>query len=258
MVSNPSSGQRRVKAAVPLAAALVLFACGAPTGPFTVSCADRGLADVTDSSRRVELRGFSVLPPAGPHWCVSIYGEPGSGIGFARNQFGGRTLQAIPSLEENAHTFAAVAAAAEVDGPRPADAAALLAFVEQWQKNGGLMQPQPSGKLRISTKPATDPEGMRFTTIQSDAVVDASLGATCVRYSSIAEERDNPRAEGGIFVIDAPESYACLHPTSPKELIVLEYSERYIKDRRPGPRFIDTLKAEIEPFLRGIRFAAAP
>jgi hypothetical protein len=39
---------------------------------------------------------------------------------------------------------------------------------------------------------------------------------------------------------------------------VLEYSERYIKDRRPGPRFIDTLKAEIEPFLRGIRFAAAP
>lgn len=238
-----------------LAAAFGLAACG--TGPFTVTCADRGLAAVTDPDQRVQLRGFSVLPPAGPHWCVSAFGRPDTGVAFARNQFGGRTLQAPPSVEENAHTLAAVAYAAEVDGPRPANAEALKTFVEQWQRSGGMSLPQPSGTLRISDKPLTDPEAARFTTIRSAVVIDSSLGAVCVRYSSISEERDNPRADGGIFVIDAPESYVCLHPTSSRDVIVVEYSERYIKGRRYGPSFAESLKPEIEPFLRGIRFDPA-
>jgi hypothetical protein len=193
-----------------------------------------------------------MLPPAGPHWCLAARDE--SGVVYGKNAFGGRALQAAPGLEEQAHTFVAVAYVAAVDGPRPADVEALRTFVEAWLRNGGLSQMQTAGKVVMSAKPAA---GTRFTTVQASVVVDSSLGAPCVRSSSVTEERDNPRARGGVFVLEEPDNYVCLHPTSPEELIVLGYSERYIKGRHPGPRFVETLRSELEPFMRGIRFDPA-
>jgi hypothetical protein len=234
-----------------LAATLGLAACGNPS--VSVGCADIGFATVSDPSERVELRGFSVLPPTGPHWCLAARGE--TGVAYGKNAFGGRILQAVPSLEEQIHTFVAMAYVAEVDGPRPADAEALRAFVETWLRSGGLSQVQdPSGTTVMSDKPVA---ATRFTVVQASVAVDSSLGASCVRASSLVEERDNPRARGAVLILEEPDNYVCLHPTSPRELIVFGYSERYIKGRHPGPRFVETLKPEVEPFIGGIRFDAA-
>lgn len=217
------------------------------------ACSDAGLAPLTNSGQRIRLRGFSVMPPTGPHWCV---GASDTVVVFIRNQFDDRKFQTPPSEEEILHTFMAMAYFAEVDGPRPSDGPALRAFVEQWLRNGGFSRRQSSGKTKISTKPAMDPAAARFSVVQSMVVVDTSLGATCVRYSSVTEERDDPQAQGSMHVFLEPENYACLHPKSPNELIMIGYSERYGTNRRPGPTLIRSLRPELEPFLRDIRFDA--
>lgn len=240
-----------MKAVAVLFAVASLGACSA--GSVTLTCAGLGLDPVTSPDQRFQLPGFSVLPPTGPHWCAK---SDSSIVVFSKNLFGGRALQSMPPQEEVAHTFVATAYVAAVDGPRPGDAAALQTFIERWVGYGrpGDMQ---SGIWRISNKPKTGAESSRFTVVRFEAVEDTSLGATCVRYSADSEERGNPQAHGSIFVIEEGENYACLHPSSPDQLIMIGYSERYIKDRRPGPSLVQTLKPELESFMRGIRFDPA-
>jgi hypothetical protein len=95
----------------------------------------------------------------------------------------------------------------------------------------------------------------RMRIVESTSTRDTSLGAECVRFDSILEEHDNPRARGAVFVVVNRDSYLCRHPHAPSPTLVLfGASERYIRGTVSPPLLLDTLSAAWVPAVRSIQF----
>jgi hypothetical protein len=237
---------------VVLASLLAMILAGCSTFPRAVTCGDIGAFAVNNPAEPIRLRNFSLIPPNGPHWCYDLL--EGFGVVFYKNLYGGRILEAAPSVEERAHTFVAFAYVAHLDGESISNETDLASFVETWLQNGMPEAVISQGMATLSSRPCAGTDCTRLAVIQSNVTVDRSHEATCVRYGGVFEQVNNPRAPGDILVLEVAGSYACLHPYWTNKIVMIEYSERFIKERRPGPSLSRALERELEPYVSGVRF----
>jgi hypothetical protein len=222
-----------MRAAPLLAAGALLIGCATTDWtPRTVDCGR--LTPVPNPSGRIELvsHGVSVLPPQADRWCMSPVNS--QVFAFYTHPLMGTRLETAPSLAEQAHTFGILVIA----GPPPKNA--RLDTPDDFVAVARQLMLGERGRVRI---------------VESTSTRDTSLGAECVRFDSILEEHDNPRARGAVFVVVNRDSYLCRHPHAPSPTLVLfGASERYIRGTVSPPLLLDTLSAAWVPAVRSIQF----
>jgi hypothetical protein len=215
-------------------AGLVISGCATTrvTYPMTFDCQAMRLAPVTNPTQRLEFRsqGISVLPPPGDRWCIQDSGP--KGVGFLTHPLLGKRLEAAPSQAEIAHTFATLviadAAPKDVKVDTPED---LLAMAERMTRSEGNLK-----------------------TLESRVARDTSLGAECVRFDYVVEERNNPNVRGLVLVLVNRE-FLCRHPSAqPPILVIIGASERYLQGTVSEPPLIESLRPEWEVFVRSLQF----
>lgn len=185
---------------------------------------------VTDASRRVELRGFSVLPPRGPDW----YEVPSMGAELRRlgGSYGVVFMKGFRPRPPTA----------------PAEAEAVLAMAI-----ATLVEPAPPDQLlddAISRRRAEVGQG-RFGPGVLRATQDRWAGAACRRYEFSLEDYGHPRFPEAVFVL-AGRGLLCAHPQAPGLVIDAHFSQRTLRGHHPAP-----VGAEVGPFLDSLAFTAA-
>ena len=192
-----------------------------------IDCAGLGMQLVAGPPERIHLRGFSLLTPAGGKWCKR---EPNLSntdiILYKVTEYGRTELTA----EERARSFYLRAMLVD-DLPKAATT-------------------NIDTLLTYSSKPPND--DARHTFLRSEVTREDLPGFQCVRYSISNIERENPILPGLELIMETV-GYLCLNPGSANTVIDVGYSERYIKDRRPGPSLMTELAPEIEPALQSLR-----
>jgi hypothetical protein len=213
----------------------------APTrlpAPVAITCQALHLASVVDPESRVEFPawGYSVLPPRGANWCVG--GRTPRGTIFNTHPLLGKLIDEKPAPNDILHTFGLMTTADDVPkDARFATPEEMFAFVDQ-----RFLRPEP-----------------RFTVVESSFRPDASLGAECIRFDAVIEERNNPDARGAVFVGVLRDNVLCRHPRAPTPtLVLISASERYVQGAVAGPLLIDALRGEWEPSVRSLRFQPRP
>jgi hypothetical protein len=202
-------------------AGLLAVACAAVTAPPGIP---RPATPITNPTERVRLDGFSIAPPQGADWYLSSEARGPRDVVFYKKVGG-----APPS-----HTLYLRAVAAELRTP-VTNATALRGVLardfERERRDAGRTMP-----------------------MRSRTAVDTSLGPECVRSETIYEERDNPGL-GGVLVL-VQSSLVCLHPSTPKRVIILVLSERYAQG--DSSRVDAALRQEVETFFRSVEFTPLP
>jgi hypothetical protein len=183
---------------------------------------------------RIYLRGFSLLAPPGGKWCTTGPNIANTEIVLRKITEYGKT-EAEVTAEERAQTFFLQAALKSVPRSATADIDALLGYARS---------------LRDSY------HGGRFALLSYEAGRDDLQGFQCVRYSLSQLERENPYFPGADLITEFV-GYFCLNPGSAGTVIDVGYSERYIKDRRPGPSLMTELAPEIYTSLQSLRVETA-
>jgi hypothetical protein len=150
----------------------------------------------------------------------------------------GKRLETAPALPEQAHTFAIALLA----GPPPK----------------GVKLDTPDDLVAAAHRVMVGEKGT-IRIVESSSARDTSLGAECIRFDSILEERDNPRVRGAVLVIVNRDNYVCRHPhSSTPTLLLFGASERYIRGTVSPPLLLDTLRPQWEPTVRSVQFLRAP
>lgn len=202
----------------------VLFLCSAFLGLAGItSAADKPSEPIpiTDPTKRLEFPRFSILPPQGLNW--SIFRQGPSEVVFMK-----APLATPPMRADRLHTFAVIAI---VFDPQGADLESPTGVQEFLERDKGAPP--------------------RFRFLESQTVLDSSLGPGCVRFDSVVEERDNPRAPGSALII-SEHGFICRHPHVPTRGVYLSYSERYVQGDQS--LLSEGLKQEAEASLRSVMF----
>jgi streptogramin lyase len=186
---------------------------------------------ITDSNRRFEFEGFSVLPPSGADWFVFQSDRFSNPLHFGKDtkapgQTAIATLQTF-ILPEDVRA-----------GKTPLQA---LEYVSHMKREIQLAQ---------------DREKNRFSLVEWKDNDLSHNDKTCLGYNFIFEDRGVPGKER-IAHQFVGEGLACLHTDSPAVAIVLEYSERFDPATKPrhyleeGRRFSHSL--EMQPLRYRIK-----
>lgn len=228
LVRKPGlSGMRQLRAAV-LSLLVPVVAAGC-------TAAAPGLRAIADPTQRVEVSGLSILPPQGDNW-FRASGPPQQEdvpgitlVGFVK-----KLWDAPPSRAEEARLVYARVNAYELGGGERFDTPAqLLEYVK-----------------RDSERRTGEMVTRRQRLLGLEAVLDDSLGATCVRYSRLAELRGWGPFPESVFIL-ATRGLYCLHPDWPRYMIDVGYTQLYLKGQEPLP-----LDTQVEPFLKSPVFTA--
>jgi TPR repeat protein len=160
---------------------------------------------------RLELKGLSVVPPAGRNW--------------VRGDDGANPVHAEFHLRRGRVSTYFVRAGLRRVGDAPLhDAAAIVDYLKAFLAAYHRM------------------ENQRVT-----FAIETAAGAECASFDLQAEDASSPKLRGGVFEIDVRGLF-CLHPTVPDVLVVVEYSRRtprgrrHAADRSAGEEFIRSLK----------------
>jgi hypothetical protein len=185
-------------------------ATAGPRMPMKVDCQSLQMRSVSNPPQRMEFPslGYSILPPQGDAWCLPSAPGVRSTI-FNTHPLMGKALETRPTDAEIRHTFGPGIVAAEAPKGAKLDTPAdMFAFVVR-----ELLGVAP---------------GSRFTLVESRFVPDSSLGAECIRYDAIVEERDHPGARGIVLTGVLRDNFFCRHPDArTPTLIWISASERY-------------------------------
>jgi hypothetical protein len=73
----------------------------------------------------------------------------------------------------------------------------------------------------------------------------------CVHFELDQTERDNPVFPYSVLALES-RGHFCFSPASPKELVELVFTERYIAGQRPGPLLTSALPPQFDAFIRSI------
>ena len=175
-----------------------------------------GPVPVTDSTRRVVLEVFSVLPPKGEDWFVLE--QAANRIRFAK------LFREAASRGDTA--FALVdALTLNVRFQSPAE---FLEFVEK--------------------SPIEDRVLQRWRPLGSKFKLDSSRGSTCVQYEGAFEDAAVPQSPGSVFIINT-HGFDCLHPHRPGVVVRISYGTRFLQGVPPP-----SIQAEVEPVLESLVF----
>ena len=180
------------------------------------SAVSAGPVPVTDSTGRIVLEVFSVLPPKGEDWFVLE--QAANRIRFAKlsreaASRGDTAFASVDGLILNA-TFQS-----------PAE---FLEFVEKSPIEERVLQ--------------------RWRLLRSGFKLDSSLGPTCVQYEGVFEDAAVPQFPGSVFIINT-RGFDCLHPHRPGVVVRISYGTRFLQGIQPP-----SIEAEVEPFLKSLVF----
>ena len=211
-------------------------AASRPATPISMTCQFLRMASANPTERvTLPSVGFSLLPPQGDRWCVGASGPRETT--FMSSPLLGKLLDKRPSEAEIRHSIALVVVADEVPkDSRIETEADMIAFIEQ---------------RFLGKRP-----GSRFALVESKFVPDSSLGAECIRFDAVVEERDNPDARGLVLIGVFRDNFLCRHPkTRTPTLVLVSTSERYVQGTiTTAPLLIDSLRSEWEPSVRSLQF----
>lgn len=177
---------------------------------------------VTDTAMPVVANGFSLMPPKGDYWFQM------ENTGSQMVVFGKSTpddFKQIKSLVLTAQTLRAT----EKNDIRSQDG--LKAEVD-----ANVRQPVPRH---------------RMVAYQSESYQDEIRRTDCVRVSATNEERDNPNYPGKVFLISGMMSF-CRHPSEPKMVVLVGYSERRPTDL--SSMIDEAVLKECEDSMNSLRF----
>jgi hypothetical protein len=96
-----------------------------------------------------------------------------------------------------------------------------------------------------------DTEDGRLRSVSYSATRDASLGADCLRYEVVREDRGVPTFPGSVFQL-ADRGLVCFHPTR-SAVILLNWSERFLQGQTAA-----ATTSEVDEFLGSLRFLGEP
>ena len=195
-------------------------------------CSDFSAQALPEAAPRLDFADFSVLPPQGPHWCVANLDQR-RGSAFAKNWFGGRVLQAAPSLGEIRNTM--IAEVAFQTSPGRVESHQDLERIAQ----GWFADYQSSVPLaRFITK-----------TLEPDNGQDGGL---CARTNYRIEGPISQQWTNEIFTLQG-QGVLCKHPSRPVIVLIL-WTERFLRDSPPSQSLMQRYRNEVEPFLHGLQF----
>jgi hypothetical protein len=216
--------------------------------PFNCSVFDSSLVTNVDERIEVSASGFSVLPPQGENWCVksiapkglSFLKVPGSVAVFGQPRSPDDLLPAVLQ----AVRFTAVAVDLPNFGFKTGSPEELKIAVDQMisihifsQFVGGLSSAERHYEL-----------------LESHSILDTSLDANCVQFDAKVEARGYHKALPGIVVLNFINNLICAHPQpafSQSPLIWISFVETYREGEQSNA---DTVRREVEPFLRSLQF----
>ena len=224
-------------------------AAGFTPVPFNCSMAQGSL--VTNLDQRIEVppAGFSVLPPQGENWCVK-------------------------SLASQGLSFLKAPVSVAVFG-QPSSPDAIFPVILQAIRFTGLAMSLPDFGFNIESpeqvKFAVDEmismhvfsqfvggissAERRYQLLESHSQVDGSVGASCVRFDAKVEARGMHQAPPGfVMILNFSSNLICAHPqstSSKRGLLWISFVETYQEGAQSAA---DTVRREVEPFLRSLQF----
>ena len=215
--------------------------------PFNCSVFDSSLVTNVENRIEVSALGFSVLPPQGENWCVKSMAAKGlSFLKVPRSVavFGQpRSPDDLLPAALQAARFTGVAVGLPDFGFKTESPEQLKVAVDQMinihifsQFVGGISSAERQYEL-----------------LESHSILDTSLDANCVRFDAKVEARGFHKALPGIVVLKFINNLICTHPqpSSKSPLIWISFVETY---REGEQSTADTVRREVEPFLRSLRF----
>jgi hypothetical protein len=180
------------------------------------------LIPVTNPTERLELGGFSILPPQGGNW-FKIDPTP-----LLRRQ--NPTMIALfhktLTPPSKSHTVTAW-----VRGGRVVISAGSRAELLEKLARTNFVQTERHRPVSVNISP------------------DKTLAPECVRYDGVTEDRGVPGYPGSIFIWDQ-HGFVCFHPDLPDSAIDIQYNQRRLQEEAPL-----SLEAEGDPFLKSLTFS---
>lgn len=198
------------------------------TGVIIAGCAvGPTLIPITDSTRRLEFHGFSILPPTGQNWF--IVSPPAQPPNYTLNVFFTKNLREKVT--------------------RPADVHRVSAVVRTYSLGNVKFE----SRIELLQYLASNLEKVLAIAPNLKASLDKCLGWDCVKYEFRYEDRSSPAFPGFVFIITG-HGFVFLHTDSSTFIINLEYRQYYLRGQDPLPW--ETLQKELEPFLRSLAFTS--
>jgi hypothetical protein len=168
---------------------------------------------------RRQFDGFSIMPPQGEGWTAREHPEQGVPIAFSLG----------PPTQERPGT--------------------VVAMVQQ------TYLALPQDLVRLAESVAEDHwKEPRYSRIAFKTAVDRSLGADCIRHAARMEDRGVPGYPAGSVFIFEVRGFRCVHPSDPRLVIDISYSQRFPLGQVWDPVF----DPNVEPFLRSLVFTPLP
>jgi tetratricopeptide (TPR) repeat protein len=192
------------------------------------------LQPIADRSRRIEIPGVSVSPPQGDHWFLFPLSPRETTPTNSLIRFVYRFQNVARVRPEDARqVFAGVVVTDSGEAKARTPAEFLQAFRGDF---GSLVGEMITRRQRLT---------------QFDAVLDDSVGGTCVRYTRLTEITGQFPAFPDLVAISSTRGLYCSHPYWPQYHIDLTYQQNYPKGQRPLAR-----GAEADVFLKSMLFTA--
>jgi hypothetical protein len=198
----------------------------------SIGCSTTSYKPVTHPDQRIQLEGFSFLPPKGQNW--EVIGNPVGRAGSFED-WGGVTVK-VKAFKKS------------FVGPNqtPDEAEQWKALVNKYEfenhkfdNDGDLMELAQSGDKVLAKKGMTVPE--------SSYSYENFKGMKCVRM--IRNIRAGRRLSGSkvATILVYSQGYLCVHPKYPGQLIKLTAEQAVLKGQTPAE-----FKSEVGPFFNSL------
>jgi hypothetical protein len=197
-----------------LGSSLLLSAC-ATTSP---------QRPITDPSKRLEFKKFSLLPPQGDNWFI-VLSKPGNGFILLAKQIDSTTPLGAKSFQP--HTVRAGVKAVDTKSESVGSQQEYFDSIKQ------------SEQANTSS---------RFTVLKESYSLHEKVGEYCVIVDKLSEDRGVPNDPGTVYMFQENKLF-CFDPQS-RIAVMAGCSQR-----APDIKVIIDLKDECEPFMNSLRFS---
>ncbi len=189
------------------------------------------LTPISDPTKRLEFKGFSILPPRAKGWNRWIWME-----------------QQQPKVLSNVPVRALFSVRAyfikwlSEKSTSPSDLHRLTAVVRTFKVDDLKVDDSVSFLKGMANE------------FSGETFLDKCFGQDCFRYQSTIEHQ-NPKFPNSVFLI-SKHGLVVSHPTSSTLFIMMEYRQYYAQGVRPLSA--EALEIEVEPFQDSLKFISIP
>lgn len=184
------------------------------------------IKEITDHTKRYELIGARVGPPAGTGWyTLDDNTLPPNSVAFYKEPAG----QKLSENSKRGHTYVASFLIADASDMNFSNAAELGSYAdEQFRKD------------HINNN--------RYRLIKSEWSGDNTFDSTCIRWHKVQEDFNHPVLKNQIFIKDGV-SIVCMHPVSTEYMVMITWGES-----RPEHEASWDYTSEVKALIDSIEF----